>query len=340
MVDNGPGVRSTSVVGNTIVVDLAGTTPTTGTLAGEINAELGIAGSDFTVAADDGTVVINAAEGPTVFATTGGDDGSPAGADQITVSGDAAERLGFVVERTEASGSVDLVGDTLRFVADPGSPAQGELGNQSFTIEVRNLDPGAGARTTTVNGNTIVVELGGTTPTTEEIAADIDAQLAGFTVTSDGSPPAAITTDIPLQAFTTTGGADADAAVSPNGSITSADVNTIEVDSVFNSLLRLADALSQGEDAVPDIGRAIERLDDDLDRTTLARGEIGARLRSLETLQVRLEDEEVELRSTLSIELDVDLTEAISEFTARQFSLQASLQTTANLLQLSILNFI
>lgn len=129
-------------------------------------------------------------------------------------------------------------------------------------------------------------------------------------------------------------------ASSTTASITSTDRNTIEVDSVFNSLLRLSDALLRGEDGVPDIGEAINRLDDDLNRVTAARGEVGSRVRSLDTLEVRLQDEEVELRSSLSDELDVDLTQAISDFTARQFSLEASLQTTASLLQLSILNYL
>jgi flagellin-like hook-associated protein FlgL len=46
------------------------------------------------------------------------------------------------------------------------------------------------------------------------------------------------------------------------------------------------------------------------------------------------------LRSALSDDLDADLVEAISNLTARQFSLQASLQTAASLLQLSLLDFI
>jgi flagellin-like hook-associated protein FlgL len=48
----------------------------------------------------------------------------------------------------------------------------------------------------------------------------------------------------------------------------------------------------------------------------------------------------VQLQSALSDEIDVDLVEAISNLTARQISLQASLQAMANVLQLSLLNFL
>lgn len=261
-----------------------------------------------------------------------------------------------------ATGSTALAGDTLTFTAVAG----GAAGNQEFSLEV--IDSGTGGLTVNVVDGAIRVDLGGAVPdpTTADIAAAIENELADFTVASSGA--ASVTAASHLQSpvdFVTAGGedvslvgvdeitisgdaagrfgffdADATSASSLTGSITSGDRHTLEADSVFNSLLRLTEALSRGDGGVPDIGRAIERLDDDLNRVTSGRGEIGARLQSLESVQFRLEDEEVELRTTLSEELDVDLTQAISDFTARQFSLQASLQTTANLLQLSILDFV
>ena len=102
--------------------------------------------------------------------------------------------------------------------------------------------------------------------------------------------------------------------------------------------MRLREALAN--DDFPAIGREISRIDEDLDRVNFARSEIGARLQSLDSLQSRHQDEEVALKSALSQEIDVDLAEAISEFTTRQFALQSALQTSANLLQMSILNFI
>ncbi len=127
-------------------------------------------------------------------------------------------------------------------------------------------------------------------------------------------------------------------AFDAGGKLSSSDRNTQEVQSAFNSLLRLREAL-QSNDTIA-IGDAFESLEEDLNRATFARSEAVRWVRSLETLKIRLEDEEVQLRSTLSEAIDADLAEVISDFTARQFALQASLQTTASLLQMSVLNFI
>jgi flagellin-like hook-associated protein FlgL len=118
----------------------------------------------------------------------------------------------------------------------------------------------------------------------------------------------------------------------------SEDRHTLETDSVFNTLLRLRSALEDAD--VVEIGRSIDRLDVDLERVSFAAAEIGTRLRSLSVIEIRLQDENVQLQSALSDDLDVDLVEAISNLTARQYAFEASLRTSASLLQLSLLNFI
>jgi flagellar hook-associated protein 3 FlgL len=120
--------------------------------------------------------------------------------------------------------------------------------------------------------------------------------------------------------------------------LTSADRHTLETDSVFNTLLRLKSALE--ENNTEEIGRSIDRLDTDISRVSFARSEIGSRLQSLETIGSKLQDENVQLKSALSQDMDVDLVEAISNMTARQYAFQASLQTAATILKLSLLDFI
>ena len=129
-------------------------------------------------------------------------------------------------------------------------------------------------------------------------------------------------------------------ATDANGNfvLTSEDRNTQEVDGVFNSLLRLKAALKTGD--VTQIGAAITPLDNDLSKISFSRAEIGSRSQSLDVIKTRLQDENTQLQSSLSDETDVDLVKAISDLTAKQYSLQASLQTTANILQLSILNYL
>jgi flagellar hook-associated protein 3 FlgL len=128
----------------------------------------------------------------------------------------------------------------------------------------------------------------------------------------------------------------------PDGSgnfvLASEDRHTLETDSVFNTLLRLREALANGD--VPEIGRSLDRLDADIQRVNFARAEIGTRLQNLEVVGLRLQDENVQLKSALSDDFDVDLVEAISNLQARQYAFEASLRTAATLLQTTLLNYI
>jgi flagellin-like hook-associated protein FlgL len=117
-----------------------------------------------------------------------------------------------------------------------------------------------------------------------------------------------------------------------------ADTNPQEVRGVFNSLHRLAEALVSS-DAVQ-IERATALLDEDLSRVNFVRAELGARQQSLDVLEQRLGTEEIELSAALSDEIDVDLAEAISNLTARQAALEATLRLASRTHQLSLLDFL
>ncbi|WP_442482091.1 flagellin N-terminal helical domain-containing protein [Aeoliella sp. SH292] len=127
-------------------------------------------------------------------------------------------------------------------------------------------------------------------------------------------------------------------ATSTTGSLSSGDRHTLETSSVFNTLIRLREALLSED--YPAIGREIEAIDADLDRVNFARSELGARLQSLQTVEYRHQDDEVAIRSALSNEIEVDLTAAITEFTQRQYAMQASLKVAGNMLQMTLLDFI
>jgi flagellin-like hook-associated protein FlgL len=128
-----------------------------------------------------------------------------------------------------------------------------------------------------------------------------------------------------------TGGGTAD-------TLTSTDRNPLETNSTFNTLLRLRNALESND--FREIERSVANLDKDLDRVNFIRGDLGAKEQSLDTLTARLDNEEVELRGTLSLEIEVDLVEAISQLTARQASAEASLRVMGRLSGLTLLNFI
>lgn len=120
--------------------------------------------------------------------------------------------------------------------------------------------------------------------------------------------------------------------------LTGTDPNPQEVSGIFNSLWRLQEALQSNDHGA--LERAVALLDQDFDRANLARGEIGSRGRTLDTIQSQLEDEKVLLTSNLSDDIDTDLPEAISQLAARQAALEASLALAAQVFQVSLLDFL
>ncbi|MGL4512123.1 MAG: flagellin [Lacipirellulaceae bacterium] len=254
-----------------------------------------------------------------------------------------------------ASGALTLGGDTLTITAG----SVGTAGNRPFTFEV--VDTGAGGLATSVVGDVITVDLGGATPTTAQVATSVTGSLTGYTVVSGGT--ATLSAAVAVQPAATIGGANASAAgadsltvsgnvagqlgffAKPADSVTSTtnevvaeDRNTQEVDSVFTTLLRMREALVNNEPEA--LGRELQRLDDDINRVTFARADVGSRLQSLDSLEKRLEDEDVTLRSALSDEIEADPVETITELTAKQYALQASLRLASQQLQQTLLDYL
>jgi flagellin-like hook-associated protein FlgL len=120
--------------------------------------------------------------------------------------------------------------------------------------------------------------------------------------------------------------------------LTGAEINPQEVEGVFNTLLRLMAAIESND--LGDIERAMALLDQDYDRINLTRAEVGFRGRNLESLKNRIDDETNQVQDALSQDIDTDYAAAISELTARQAALEASLRLSAQVSQLTLLNFL
>jgi len=116
------------------------------------------------------------------------------------------------------------------------------------------------------------------------------------------------------------------------------DVNPGEVAGVFTALFRLRTALRDNDPLL--LERASALLDEGLTQVNLSRADIGARQQQLDLLNDRIDGETIELKASLSNEIDADLATVISDFAARQATFQASLQTTAQLLQLTLLDYL
>ena len=126
-----------------------------------------------------------------------------------------------------------------------------------------------------------------------------------------------------------------------NGSlsiISGADVSGVEVEGVFTSLIRMRQSLESDQNL--DMGRVTASLDQDIQRMSLSRGLIGARQQSIEQVKDLSAEQQVQLKGIESDQLDADLARVISEMTARQAALQASLQLMGNISKLTLFNYI
>ena len=286
------------------------------------------------------------------------------GAGEVTATL-ATEGNGIVLTRVSqadpAAPATALVnvagGGQLTFTADtPGAAGNAD----SFVLDIQDSTPGGGTGVATAaydpDTQTITVDLNGsTTETTASIATLISDELPDHTVTESivGSVTSLESLSADLQGgfdtdeFTITGnmaerlgfvGEGEESVTSTGATLTSEDTNPLEVDSVFTALIRMRDALEAAD--VEALEYELESFDDHIDRVSFARAEIGVRLQNLEAIEQRLADEDVTLRTALSEEIDADLVEVISDYTAKQFAVQASLQTAGTLLNLSILDFI
>ncbi len=116
------------------------------------------------------------------------------------------------------------------------------------------------------------------------------------------------------------------------------DPNPQETQGVFNTLIRLRDAIDKG-----DIGattRAAQLLDKDLDRVSLTRGDLGIRQQRIDSLTNTSEDTITELKSQESDARDVDIASVISELTARQAAYESNIKLLAQNVRRTIFDFI
>jgi flagellar hook-associated protein 3 len=323
--------------GNTFTADLSNT-KTLQDVIGRINSATGNNSGSTAVlarinASGQGIELVDSSTSPTGPLTVNEPTGTH-----------AAEYLGFVPTggsqatstTTDGSGNYVLGGSNLahndlKITARDGTQLYVDLTGAKTVQDAINIinqtSFNAGASVTaqlatTGNGIELVDSSGTTTGdlTVQTVEGSQAAQYLGF-VAQGQTQNASHATD-----------------ASGNYVLTSEDRNTQEVDGVFNTLLRLKSALQSGD--VTQIGAAITPLDNDLSRINFARAEIGSRTQTLGVISTRLTDENTQLSSSLSDETDVDLVQAISNLTAKQYSLQASLQTTANIMKLSILNYL
>lgn len=167
-------------------------------------------------------------------------------------------------------------------------------------------------------------------------ATRVEASLAtvgnGIVLTSQsGAQAVSVTSAGGSQAATGLGWTDKDnitkqSTVSGSGDfvIGGRDVSGVEVDGVFNSLLKLRSAISNEDYA--SMESIWGSMDLDLERLSIARGFVGTRQQDIASRLEKSQDEVVQLKTIESDNADTDLAGVISELSQRQAALTASLQ--------------
>lgn len=250
-------------------------------------------------------------------------------------------------------------GTTLS-IAENGGTTASDLGVRSFDLNSRLADFNAGRgvrrvsgvdfRVTRSDGTTFDVDIPDTATTAQDVISAINTASGGAGVTAslaaagngfvltDTAGGAGTLTLTPMNFSEAAQDLGLLAAPAAGNVITGADVNLVSATGVFADLGALRDALRANDQQA--ITRAAEGLEEDFSRVARVRGETGARVQSLEARQGRLEDQDLAGKALLASLAEVDLTEAISRFQTLQTSLQASMQTSASMLNLSLLDFL
>jgi flagellin-like hook-associated protein FlgL len=243
-------------------------------------------------------------------------------------------------------------------IAENGGTTAADLGVRSFnpTSPLTELNLGKGVRTadgddmiiTRSDGTTFNVDVTGAL-TVQDVIDRINTADAGGGVTASFA-----TTGNGIVLNDTAGGGGTMSVAAANFSdaakdlgllkpaagnvITGDDVDPVKASGVFSNLSNLLKALhASDQQAITDSAAGLKA---DLEAVVRVRGQTGARVQELESRQNRLEDEDLATKSLLSNLEEVDMTEAISRFQTLQTALQASMQTTAKVMNLSLLDFL
>jgi flagellar hook-associated protein 3 FlgL len=270
-------------------------------------------------------------------------------------------KTGVLAKINDAGNGIDLVNPTQGVqmtIGENGGTTAADLGIRSLSpsTKLADLNGGRGVQTSNgaelqisrKDGTNFQVEIGNAQTIQDVIDAINTADAGGgvtasFATTGNGivlndsttGPNQLSVISINFSSAAKDLGLDQPAVGS---TITAKDTNGIDVPGVFGNLAKLQTALAANDQA--GITAAAEGLKSDYDRIVRVRGETGARIQELNSRQSNLQDENLATTGLLSNLKDTDFTAAISQFQTLQTSLQASLQSTARILNLSLMDFL
>jgi flagellar hook-associated protein 3 FlgL len=208
-------------------------------------------------------------------------------------------------------------------------PANLEIQRRSGTTVEVNL---AGAKTVQDVLNAInAVDPG-------KLVASLNSVGNGISITdNDGvsTGPLIVTSNAIGQAL---GLAGTQSSPNPTQPLVGTDVNQQQANGAFNLLIQLQSALQTNNNA--ELTRLQPLFQQEVRRVSVVQGNVGSQQQLLAQVQTQTSSLQTNLTSSLSTLQDVNMADAITQLTQIQTALQATLQTAASSMQLSIFSYI
>jgi flagellar hook-associated protein 3 FlgL len=116
------------------------------------------------------------------------------------------------------------------------------------------------------------------------------------------------------------------------------DVNPQAARGILNILVRLQNALQNGDDAT--LTRLGGEIAAEADRLSGIRGVVGSRQQTLQNIDNSLQNQNLQTQQALSNAKDTDMATVLSELMAQQTAFEATLRIAAQTMQLSLANYL
>ncbi|MGD0390369.1 MAG: flagellar hook-associated protein FlgL [Tepidisphaeraceae bacterium] len=287
---------------------------------------------------------------------------SPTGTVQDMLNAINGAGLGLVAQINSAGTGINVLNasqGTSLSIGENGGNTAADLGLQTLSLStpLSQLNNGQGVQTaggatadfqiTARDGSTFQVSVSAAT-TVQDVINEINAATGGKVTASlastgsgivltDSSGGAGTLGVTELNDSSAAGDLGLNVAASGN-TLTGTDVGAPTSAGVFGNLQALMTALQSGNQR--DITAAGTAIETDVNRVIESQGKTGAVQKELTNQQSDLTSQNTATQSLLSQLQDVDMAKAISQFQTLQTALEASLETAANTLQISLLNFI
>jgi len=254
---------------------------------------------------------------------------------------------------------VNTVQGTQLTIGENGGTTASDLGVRSFSPStlLSSLNGGAGVQPATSgpdfqitrsDGSSFNVSLAGA-QTVQDVINDINTASGGvgltasFATTGNGivltDSAGGSGTPTVTQLNSSTAAADLGLTTPATGKvITGTDVNAVQSQGLFTDLANLQTALNNNDQ--DGITAAAQALANDQQRVITTRGQAGAQVQELDSIQTSLQSQTTATQALMAQVQDTDMPSTITKYNTLQTALQASLDVAARGLSLNLMDFL